>query len=145
MPQSGGILCNDVAVEGDPNYFGLHGPCEQLSRECHAQLVGRNDLPLCLKVQQREPPELPSPTPVHISFPLGKGVKVGIAVGVIVGVLLIAVALSFVIMRMRRWKASAEGSRGFDADTGKEDNKHGVAQLLGDGKYEIVGDNRNCD
>jgi hypothetical protein len=47
-------------------------------------------------------PELPSPTPIHISFPISKGTKAGIAVGVIVGVVLIAVALWFVIMRIRR-------------------------------------------
>jgi hypothetical protein len=101
----------------------------------------------CLRVSKfskgsRVPPELPSPTPVHISFPLSKGAKAGIAVGVIVGVLLIAVALSFVIMRTRRRRASAGGSRGLDTDTGKEDNKRGVAQLLGDEKYEVVGDNK---
>jgi hypothetical protein len=101
----------------------------------------------CLRVSKfskgsRVPPELPSPTPVHISFPLSKDSKAGIAVGVIAGVLLIAVALSFVIMRTRRRKASAGGSRGSDADTGQEDNKHGVAQLSGDEKYEIVGDNK---
>lgn len=45
-------------------------------------------------------------------------------------------------MRTRRWKASAGDSRRFDADTGKEDNKHEVAQLLEDEKYEIVGDNK---
>jgi predicted phage tail protein len=101
----------------------------------------------CLRVSKfskgsRVPPELPSPTSVHISVPLNKGAKAGIAVGAIVGVLLIAVALSFFIMRTRRRKASAGGSHGFDTNTGKEDNKHGVAQLLGDEKYEIVGDNK---
>jgi predicted phage tail protein len=87
----------------------------------------------CLRVSKfskgsRVPPELPSPTSVHISVPLNKGAKAGIAVGAIVGVLLIAVALSFFIMRTRRRKASAGGSHGFDTNTGKEDNKHGVAQ-----------------